>query len=258
MSSLPDPSVLEQKIRFDLQDRGVAIALYIDLYDEGQYGADQLSWRGRFNDISKLESALSDVMGLGNPIAEDNSNNLCLNRFNSPFARYWTEPELGNPYPRLAQYAVHYRLRVKFNGDVVTIDFGKRWPAYRPIEGVRHADWPIVNECELSLNDDFLTLPQNLEILHTCGISYTDAAIILNAIGLNIDINGPGNNEQDDAPLTEAEEAEIKESIKNDGVISDALLKKVEKSLKPEEKLAKVGDDYLHYNTELVTYITEE
>lgn len=249
MSSLPDPSVLEQKIRFDLQDRGVAIALYIDLYDEAQYGADQIAWRGRFNDINTLTKALQDVMiAGGNPVAQDNSTPLSLNRFDSAFAYYWVKPELGNPYPRLAQYAVHYRLRVKFNSDVAIIDFGKNWPLYHPIEGARHKDWPVVDECDNSLNDKYLTKPQNLEILHLTGISYTDAAIILNAIGLNLDINGPSNgngttdNEQGDSVLSDAA---IIDSVKT-GNISDKQLEVIEKSLKENEALTKVNDSYLH------------
>lgn len=252
MSSLPDPSALEKKIRFDLQDRGIAIALYIDLYDEAQYGADQLAWRGRFNDIGELKSALDEVITIGgDPVAQDNSTPLSLNRFNSPFARYWMPPDSSNPYPHLAQYAVHYRLRIKFNNDVALIDFGKNWPAYHPIEGERSEDWPLVDECLDSIVGS-LTAPvesnSNFEILHTCGISYTDATMVLEAIGFKDILNG--NNGQNNL-TPEA----IKTSVK-DGEISDKQLAIIEKSLKENEALTKVNDDYLHTDGLLIT-VTE-
>lgn len=181
MSVPDDLSLLANKIDLPLVDRGHAVASYIDLLDEGQYGAGNLAWRGRFDNLDTLSAVVNEVLALGSPIDTSESNVLSYNRFkcdNIHFASPLDFPETGNPYPYKALYMVHFRMRIKFLHDVAYIDFGRRWPRFRKKNGKLNKRYPF------GPYSDGSSIPAGDLVLLNCrGISKQDSLIILKRLG---------------------------------------------------------------------------
>lgn len=239
---------LANTITFDLPDRGIAIAQYVDLYDEGRFGAGQLAWRGRF-DSSNIDTIANDVI-FKLLIGEERdeylpmSKELAVNRLNDPFVRYAVLPELGDEYPHKSQFMVHFRLRIKFNSDAAVIDFGKRWAKYRNNDGTLNDQYPLGKYTD---QEQYKQIDEgDLEILNTCGISYNDAFAVLTSFmagfGKNID--------------PELSDEAIKESVIA-GEISDKQLKAVKSSLQKDEYIATAADSVLYHNDAVILTVTE-
>lgn len=165
---------------FNFRHRGRQTFLWVDLFDEAEYGADKLFFRGRFTSLAdvalQVKAALLDnsdgdftdeqlqkftQIGAGNPVDKNAIMGIGLNRF---FAREGMGiiPSDNDPYPNRALYAVHFRVRVKFHNDYAYIDFGKKW-----IKDEEEPSTPTLAD---------------LELLYCSFISEEDAEMVLQRI----------------------------------------------------------------------------
>lgn len=172
---------------FNFRDRGRQTIRWFDLFDECEYGADKLFFRGRFESLEDVVTQvkialLQDIdpametqyvaMGAGNPIFKEGDDpktvrfaesGIGLNRW---CAREGMTKWFSNrciEYPNRARYAVHFRLRIKFHADYGYIDFGMSWASlYKKAPDYKYT----------------ITI-EDLELLQCSFISDMDALLIL-------------------------------------------------------------------------------
>lgn len=187
-------------IVLDLKNMGKQVAIYIDLYDEGQFGADKLALRGRFDNLADVGSMIKEVLSIGSPIENPASedNILAFNRFNS-FAAHWSRySETDEPYAKRAGHMLYFRLVIHLLDSTAHIGFGVKWAKYRKENGKINKQFP----CGNFTPDKNMTM-DDLRLIDTWGISWQDAHDILLAIGvtnpidLDIDLStGKASKEQ--------------------------------------------------------------
>lgn len=155
----------------DLPDRGLCAIDYIDYFDEGRYGADNIHFVSRFDDLGAVAEQMDKCLSL-----QTTSGSLIhFNRLNVPGK--WLEP-LQNPnekYPQRAQYAIRFMLRIRFFGDFGYLDIGAKWTD-ELTEAAAEA---------LSDTDDanfFVIKAEDLKVVNSCWLSHRDAEEILNVL----------------------------------------------------------------------------
>lgn len=184
----------------NLTDRGPSVISSIDLFDECQYGADKLFFRGKFGApgdiLTQIKIALGDIslldkeqfsgksedeikteLGIGNPLEVEKSQTaevtvptIALNRYHIKGKKFWENvvpTDIANPYK--ASAAVSFGLRVIFKEDSAFIKFGAPWCTYMNEETDMNADGSSV-----SINDFVLFAQRN--------ISKEDSLLILESI----------------------------------------------------------------------------
>lgn len=167
---------------FNLKDAGKQIAISIDLYDEGQFGADKLALRGRFTNPAEIGEVIKQVLAIGSPIENpaSDSNILAFNRFNSPSSHWMRYAEDNDPYKNKAGHIVYFRLVIHWADFTSQIGFGVKWPRYRRKNGKLNKRYPLGRFAENAI----ITI-DDLRLLDGVGISKDDAYIILAACGLS-------------------------------------------------------------------------
>lgn len=198
-----------------LPDRGPSAIHYIDVFDEGFKGPDNLYFVGRFQTIEEakgqIEACLESVAN-GNPIIHGQ-------RLHIP--NKWIETRLdpNDPYPLKAQYPIRFLLRIKFYNDFAYVDLGKKWePLY---SGNNLNDrYPFTLSKQGEVNIDAL-LEENatpeeqtqaiiseiknikitdLEVISSCWISVNDANLIKDMI---VGSSEPAEDEETDEVITD-------------------------------------------------------
>lgn len=174
---------------FNFKDRGKQTILWFDLFDECEYGADKLYFRGRFTSLDEVREQVKaaildgysgtefEALGAGNPLKKDSIGGIALNRY---VARecMGIMPKEGDPYPYRALYAVHFRLRVKFHNDFGYIDFGYKW--LQPNESGKLQDILRNEDGSEKPDEELPTITlDKLQLLQCSLISGYDANVIL-------------------------------------------------------------------------------
>lgn len=139
---------------FNFKDMGRQVVDWIDLFDECQYGAGKLFFRGRFETMSEvaeqIAASLSDdykELGSGNPVAHDTETTFAegnaLHRYYMPDIRLWTPIDFHDPYPYKARYAVEFLLRLKLYGEYIYLRVGLPWEKLHNEDGSINEKYPI-------------------------------------------------------------------------------------------------------------------
>ena len=158
-------------IVIDLPDRGLCAIDYIDYFDEGRYGADNIHFISRFDNLNDIAAQMDKCLSL----QSTKGSLIHINRLHVP--NKWIEPlqDQDEKYPQRAQYAIRFMLRIRFFGDFGYLDIGAKWN--EELTGA-------AKEALESDEDDifFKILPNQLEIVNSCWLSYRDAVEILNVL----------------------------------------------------------------------------
>ena len=165
-----------------LKHLGDTVIDYIDLFDEGVYGADKLFLRGRYTSFEEVKSAIEECLNLGSPTEDPASetNKLAFNRFNQPDKIFFM-PDLNDQYAMKAQFMLQFAIRVRLYDNFAYIHFGIPWAR----------KWDVVNDCpnvkypfgQYAKGQTFKV--EDLQILRYSWISQEDAETILKKIGLS-------------------------------------------------------------------------
>lgn len=192
-----------------LKDRGNSVIRCIDLFDECQYGADKLFFRGNFEtpqdvakqvivalggeglDTDKLQEIygveitdefIATKLGIGNPLTPEDENGIqtiptiALNRFNIPNKKFWNDTppsDIANPHK--ASAAVTFSLRLYFRDDYAYITFGCPWSEI--MDESKDEDITV---------EEGTDLIRHFKLLQCHFISKEDAIIVLKELGLNV------------------------------------------------------------------------
>lgn len=155
-------------IVIDLPDRGLCAIDYIDYFDEGRYGADNIHFVSRFDNLNDIAAQMGKCLSL----QSTEGSLIHINRLHVP--NKWIEPlqDQDEKYPQRAQYAIRFMLRIRFFGDFGYLDIGAKWN--KTLTGA-------AEEALESDEDDifFRILPDQLEVVNSCWLSYRDATEIL-------------------------------------------------------------------------------
>lgn len=155
-------------IVIDLPDRGLCAIDYIDYFDEGRYGADNIHFVSRFDNLNDIAAQMDKCLSL----QSTEGSLIHINRLHVP--NKWIEPlqDQDEKYPQRAQYAIRFMLRIRFFGDFGYLDIGAKWN--KTLTGA-------AEEALESDEDDifFRILPDQLEVVNSCWLSYRDATEIL-------------------------------------------------------------------------------
>lgn len=172
---------MAEPIFLKLKHLGDTVIDYIDLFDEGVYGADKLYLRGRYTTFAEVKSAIEQCLAIGSPTESpaSESNKLAYNRFSQPDKLFFI-PDLNDPYAMKAQFMLQFAIRVRLYNNFAYIHFGIPWAR----------KWDSVNNCP---NEKYpfgkYTKGQtftigDLQVLRYAWISQEDAETILKEIGL--------------------------------------------------------------------------
>lgn len=118
----------------NLRDRGQQVVKFVDLLDEGQHGAGELEFRGRYETIEKLKGAINMEVLTGSPIEDPSkppTNPLSFRRFdtkNKWGKRLPIHPL--DPYPFKARWMLHMLLCFHFRDDWCYVDIGVKWAPF--------------------------------------------------------------------------------------------------------------------------------
>lgn len=161
---MADPKVLEPQV-LNLHDRGICAIDYIDYFDEGMYGPDKVHFVSRYRNLKDIAAQMDKCLSLQTPVDEYKSL-IHLNRLH--IDGKWVEPlqNQEEKWPQRAQYAIQFKLRIRFYGDFGYVDIGAKWtPDYEKAaeEGnlmVKAEDLKVVNSCWLSNKDANLILDE--------------------------------------------------------------------------------------------------
>lgn len=198
-----------EPIIVNLQDRGQQVLLGIELYDESILGAGQLTYNGRYKDISEVKSAIEKVLE-NSPIEEEGKakSPLSVNRFNSNNAWGYREHNIVDPYPNRSRYLVHFVLNFDFGNDYCMIDLGINWAPFQLANGDLNSDYPL-GERKFG---DKINL-EDLKILRVTLCTVDDAEILVKELGLKdprnlevVDVTKEITQDQLDALETEEDE----------------------------------------------------
>lgn len=155
-------------IVIDLPDRGLCAIDYIDYFDEGRYGADNIHFVSRFDNLNDIAAQMDKCLSL----QSTEGSLIHINRLHVP--NKWIEPleDHDEKYPQRAQYAIRFMLRIRFFGDFGYLDIGAKW------------NKELTSAAEEALESDeddifFRILPNQLEVVNSCWLSYRDATEIL-------------------------------------------------------------------------------
>lgn len=158
-------------IVIDLPDRGLCAIDYIDYFDEGRYGADNIHFVSRFDNLNDIAAQMDKCLSL----QSTEGSLIHINRLHVP--NKWIEPlqDLDEIYPQRAQYAIRFMLRIRFFGDFGYLDIGAKW---------NDKLTTAAKDAFESDDDDliFRILPNQLEVVNSCWLSYRDATEILNIL----------------------------------------------------------------------------
>lgn len=136
----------------NLKDRGQQVVKFVDLLDEGQHGAGELEFRGRYETLAELKSAITLDVLMDSPIEDPllpPTSILSFRRFdtkNKWGKRYPIHPR--DPYPFKARWLVHMLLCFHFRDDWCYVDIGVPWAPYFDEENSRfyqklNPDYPL-------------------------------------------------------------------------------------------------------------------
>lgn len=101
---------------------------YIDLFDEGVYGADNLFLRARLY-ADKTTDLFGEVKEAVNKLLSDSSSKYDINRLNVPNKKFFTDDafDKSRKSPNRAQYRIQFLIRIHFYGDFGYLHFGIPW-----------------------------------------------------------------------------------------------------------------------------------
>ena len=155
-------------IVIDLPDRGLCAIDYIDYFDEGRYGADNIHFVSRFDNLNDIAAQMDKCLSL----QTTEGSLIHINRLHVP--NKWIEPlqDLDEMYPQRAQYAIRFMLRIRFFGDFGYLDIGAKWD-----EVLTAAAKEAFEEGKF-----FRIFPNQLKVVNSCWLSYRDATEILNIL----------------------------------------------------------------------------
>lgn len=150
-------------IVIDLPDRGVCAIDYIDYFDEGIKGPDKPYFIGRYRNLDDVAAQMDKCLAL------QTTPGSIIHFKRLDIDGKWVEPLVGpdTKYPRRANYAIRFLLRIKFFGDFGYLDIG--------------ADW---NDILIAYaeNDNLVILPQMLKVVNSCWLSSADSQKILDTL----------------------------------------------------------------------------
>lgn len=235
---------MAEPIFLKLKHLGDTVIDYIDLFDEGVYGADKLFLRGRYTSFEEVKSAIEECLALGSPTEDpaSESNKLAFNRFNQPDKVFFI-PDLNDKYAMKAQFMLQFAIRVRLYDNFAYIHFGIPWAR----------KWDVVNDCpnekypfgKYTKGQTFNV--EDLQILRYSWISEEDAETILKMIGLSNPI-----------PLPVSETGKLQVVINNTtATISDATIEldSIDKVLK---KIKSIQDEIDSILTEVPSTSLQE
>lgn len=173
---------MAEPIFLKLKHLGDTVIDYIDLFDEGVYGADKLFLRGRYTSFEEVKSAIEECLALGSPTEDPASeaNKLAYNRFSQPDKVFFI-PDQHDAYAMKAQFMLQFAIRIRLYDNFAYIHFGIPWAR----------KWDVINDCpnakypfgKYSKGQTFTI--EDLQILRYSWISIEDAETILKKIGLS-------------------------------------------------------------------------
>ena len=165
----------------NLIDRGQQILRKIDLYDENQLGAGQLTYTGSYEKMEELMAAINKVLE-NSPIEEEGkaSSPLSVNRFHSN--NNWGKRDfvLGDLFPLKSRYLVHFLLNFDFGNDFCLIDLGINWAPLFLSSGQLNPQYPLG---EHNIGDKIKL--SDLKILKTTMCTLDDAVELLKDFNLS-------------------------------------------------------------------------
>ena len=155
-------------IVIDLPDRGLCAIDYIDYFDEGRYGADNIHFVSRFDNLNDIAVQMDKCLSL----QSTEGSLIHVNRLHVP--NKWIEPlrDQDEKYPQRAQYAIRFMLRIRFFGDFGYLDIGAKW----------NKELTTAAKEALEEGKFFRIFPNQLEVVNSCWLSYRDATEILNIL----------------------------------------------------------------------------
>ena len=168
-------------IVIDLPDRGLCAIDYIDYFDEGRYGADNIHFVSRFDNLNDIAAQMDKCLAL----QSTEGSLIHVNRLHVP--NKWIEPlqDQDEKYPQRAQYAIRFMLRIRFFGDFGYLDIGAKWDKKLTAAAAKilmNEDLTSGDEETLTNDDFFKILPDQLKVVNSCWLSYRDATEILNIL----------------------------------------------------------------------------
>lgn len=218
-------------IILDLKDAGKQTVRYIDLYDEGRFGADNLVLRGSYTGLSEVETAIKEVLASGSPMENPPSTNniLAFNRWNSPKSHWKRYAEPGTSHISRSAYIIHFALVIHWLDFCSTIGFGIKWAKYRDNNGKINKHYPLGMYSESQVFDT-----DNLRVLYMNCISKDDTRIIMESL----DIKYPFNDYNIDFEKGEIDDSQLNNILKNDVFAGDNIITY-------EDKILHIGKDLL-------------
>lgn len=165
-------------IVIDLPDRGLCAIDYIDYFDEGRYGADNIHFVSRFDNLNDIAVQMDKCLSL----QSTEGSLIHVNRLHVP--NKWIEPlrDQDEKYPQRAQYAIRFMLRIRFFGDFGYLDIGAKWDETLTAAAAKilmNEDLTSGDEETLTNDDFFKILPDQLKVVNSCWLSHRDATEIL-------------------------------------------------------------------------------
>lgn len=149
---------------------------YIDFFDEGQFGAENLYLANRFHGTD-TESALTEVQNqITSFFTTADKDIYDINRLNVPNKKFFTNSckEMSLKSPRRARYRLEFLLRIHFYGDFGYLHIGIPWDKWieTEIDPAPGTTLTAVTAADI----------EKLEVLKYCWLSKDEADAILNFI----------------------------------------------------------------------------
>lgn len=164
-----------------LQDRGQCVLTSIDLFDEGQLGAGQTIFRGRYESMADVKQAISDVL-THSPVDKEGEakSPLSVNRFNSNNVHGLKQYDIHDLYPNKSRWLVHFLLRFNFGqSDFCYIDLGLNWQPLKYANGMYNPNYPM-GDYEFG----HIFNITDMKILRVCMCTLDDAVELVKDFGL--------------------------------------------------------------------------
>lgn len=219
----------------NLKDRGPQVVKFVDLLDEGQYGAGEVEFRGRYETMDDLKSAIEEVLSVS-PIEDPKNpptNPLSFHRFdakNKWGKRMPIHPL--DPYPFKSRWMVHFLLCFHFRDDWCYVDIGIKWAPFFNPSGKLNPEYPLKGH---AFGDTFSL--SDLSLLRvSCG-SVDDALELIKDLGLNNPID-----------------QNLGSYDPSSGVVDDSQLEDIEDTIL---SITKNGTEYLLTDVDGETFLTE-